>query len=400
MSSSTAGSNQLQTWDEKISALTQRILALYEPPEFNVLRQLSDQPAGDAPSQTGADAGLRDAISAVCDALVLNLRLAEKVKAAKELRAKGPKLFQASPEPEIAAILTQPAVVVDPPELQNPSRFRLVARKYTLAELYDLLDTEVNQAAAVLTDATRKLRDSQQLLSAVELEMKQARQNVSQAGLDDEQLDLLQTQLRSSCLKLAQDPLSEAIRLDVRNGITDLKTLAQERIDAAQRLAELRDEATRLDAELREKCRRCQQVFVDRLARVQVHSGAYPPIPEDDIRNLADRLRPLVAPKQNAQEIILPLLQDWLAIAKSALEKTEQSIQKNQAYLDLRLELRGLLSALTAKAAVLDKAEDRQISELLDQAHANLYQRPSPIELARELLSRVERALNQVNPTD
>ena len=150
---------------------------------------------------------------------------------------------------------------------------------------------------------------------------------------------------------------------------------------------------------LKEKQRQAQQVFADRLVRVQVHSGAYPPLPEDDIKNLADRLMPLLAPNEDIREAI-SLLQNWMATAKSALEKTEQSLQKNQTHLDHRLELRGLLSALTAKASALAKAEDRQISGMLNQAHTLLYQRPSPIELARELLSQVERALNQVHPSD
>jgi F0F1-type ATP synthase membrane subunit b/b' len=399
MPSSTAGSNQLQTWDDKISAFTQRILALYEPTEFHVLRQLCGESAGNASSETSAVPGLREAVTAVCDALVLNLRLVEKINAAKGLRAKAPKLFQTSPEPEIETILTRPVVEVDPAELQNPALFHLAARKYALPELYDLLDGQVNRAAAVLTDATRKLRDSQELLSTVELEMKQARQSLSQDGLDHTQLDLFQTQLRSRCVKLAQDPLCELFRIETRDGITDFKTFVQERIEAVNRLAELQNDATRLNSELKEKQRQAQQVFADRLVRVQVHAGAYPPLLEDDIKNFADRLRALLAPNEDIQEVI-SLLQNWVVTAKSALEKTEQSLQKNQAYLDHRLELRGLLSALTAKAAALDKAEDRQISGMLNQAHTLLYQRPSPIELARELLSQVERALNQVHPSD
>jgi hypothetical protein len=399
MSSPTAGSNQLQAWDEKISSLTQRILALYEPPEFNVLRQLSDQSGAEAPPQSGADQGLREAVTTVCDALVLNLRLTEKIKTAKELRAKTPKLFQTSPEPEIATILTRPVVAVDPAELQDPGLFHLEARKYALPELYHLLDAQMNHAAAVLTEATRRLRDSQQLLATVEIEMKNARRGLSQAGHEDSELDPLHSQLRSLSIKLAQDPLSESLRIEIRNGIADFKARAQERIEAASRLTVLQTDSTRLDEELRQKQRQAQQVFADRLARVQVHSGAYPPPAEDDIKNLADRLRPLMAQKQDAWEAI-PLLRDWLVSAKSTLDKTEQSIEKNQAYLELRLELRGLLSALTAKAAALNKAEDRRISSLLDQAHAKLYQRPSPIELARELLSQVEQALNQVDPAD
>jgi hypothetical protein len=397
VSSSTTGSNQLQTWDDKISSLTQRILGVYEPPEFNTLRQLSDQASPDAAIQSGADPALRVAVAAVCDALVLNLRLVGKINEAKEFRAK-PKLFQNHSDPEIAAILTQPVIAVDPAELQNPGLFNLTARKYKLAEIYDLLDAQLGHATAILTDATRKLRDTQQLLFAAEDEAKRARQNLSQAGIRDPKIDGLQRQVNASCAKLAQDPLSEPLRSEVQSGIANFRTVVQERIEAVNRLAQLQNDATRLKAELQGKFRQAQQTFADRLARVQVHSGAYPPLSTTIINDLVDRLGPLATPNEDYREITAQLT-DWFADAKSAIQKTEESLQKNQGYLDLRLELRGLLSALTAKAAALNKAEDRRISGLLDEARTKLYQRPTPIELARELLSEIERALNQVHPT-
>ena len=396
--SSTAGSNQLQTWDDKISALTQRILALYEPTEFSVLRQLSDESASNAPAKTSP--ALREAVTTVCDALILNLRLVSKINEAKELHARPVRLFQNPPDAEIAAILTQPVIPIDPAELQNPGLFQLTARKYTLEEIYGLLDAQLGPAAAVLTDATSKLRDNIEFLSTVEDQLKRNRESLRQAGLEEDTvLGRRQTQIYSSCEKLAQDPLSETLRTEVQSGLTNLETEVQERVQEARWLTQLQNEATRLAAELGEKSRQAQQIFADRLERVQVHSGAYPPLPEEDIKNLADRLQPLLERTDSRREAIA-LLQTWLAAAKSALKKTEQSLQKNQEYLDLRVELRGLLSVLTVKASALHRAEDRQISGVLNQAHRELYRRPSPIELARELLSQVERALNQVNPTD
>jgi hypothetical protein len=397
VSSSTTVSNQLQTWDDKISSLTQRILGVYEPSEFNTLRQLSDEASPDAATQSGTDPALRVAVTAVCDALVLNLRLVGKINEAKELRAK-PKLFQNHSDPEIAAILTQPVIAVDPAELQNPGLFNLTTRKYKLAEIYDLIDAQLGHATAILTDATRRLRDSQQLLFAAEDESKRARQNLTQAGIRDPQIDGLQRQVNASCAKLAQDPLSEPLRAEAQNGIANFRTAVQERIEAANRLAQLQNDATRLKTELQEKFLQAQQIFTDRLARVQVHSGAYPPLSATMINDLVDRLGPLATPNEDYRAITAQLL-DWLTAAKSAIQKTEESLQKNQGYLDLRLELRGLLSALAAKAAALNQAEDRHISGLLDEARTKLYQRPTPIELARELLSEIERALNQAHPT-
>jgi hypothetical protein len=295
--------NQLQKWDDKISALTQRILGIFEPPEFNTLRQLSDQAGGDTAAQAGADPALRQAVTIICDALVLNLRLVEKIREAKELREK-PKLFQNHADSEITAILTQPAIAVDPAELQNPGLFSLSARKYKLAEIYDLLDAQVAQAAAILTDATRKLRDTQQLLSAVQDETKRARQILSQAGIHDSQIDCLQSQLNASCAKFAQDPLSEPLRTEVQSRIANFKTLAQERIEAVNRVPQLQNDANRLNGELQDKHRRAQQAFADRLARVQVHSGAYPPLSEATIIDLADRLPFLLAPKELARDLL------------------------------------------------------------------------------------------------
>jgi hypothetical protein len=396
--SSTAGSNQLQAWDDKISALTQRILALYEPTEFGVLRQLSDQSGAAASTQISP--ALREAVTTVCDALILNLRLVSKINEAKELHAKPVRLFQNPPDAEIAEILTQPVIPIDPAELQNPVHFQLAARKYTLAEIYSLLDARLDPAAAVLTEATRKLRDNQQFLLTAEDQLKRNRDSLMQAGLDEDALlGLLQMEVHSSCERLAKEPLSETLRVEVQNGLTNFETEVQERVREVRWLAQLQNEATQLDAELQEKSGQAQRIFDDRLERVQVHSVAYPPLPEEDIKNLADRLRSLLKPTESRREAIA-LLQAWLAAAKSALEKTEKSLQKNKEYLDLRVELRGLLSALTVKASALTRAEDREISGMLNQAHRELYRRPSPIELARELLSQVERALNQVNPTD
>jgi hypothetical protein len=112
--------NQLQEWDDKISALTQRILGIYEPPEFNTLRQLSDQAGAETAAQAGTDPALRHAVTIVCDALVLNLRLVEKIREAKELREK-PKLFQNHADSEITAILTQPAIAVTQRSCKTPA---------------------------------------------------------------------------------------------------------------------------------------------------------------------------------------------------------------------------------------------------------------------------------------
>jgi chromosome segregation ATPase len=389
--------SHLEAWEEKVSALAQRILSVYEPPEFNTLRQLSDQPDANAAGESGADPSLRLAVSAICDALVLNLRLVEKIKEAKELRAK-PKPFQNHWDAEVATILTQPVIPVNPAELQNPGLFKLTSHKYKLGEIYDLLDMQVGQAAAILTEATRKLRDTQDLLAATQDEMKRGRQDLSRAGIADPQIDGLQNQLNACCARLAQDPLSEPLRTEVQSRIANFKTVIEARVEAVNRVGQLQNAATRLSADLQEKHRQAQQSFADRLARVQVHSGAYPPLPEATINDLAGRLAGLLAPSEDYQGVTSQLT-DWLADANSAIQKSEESRQKNKDYLDLRLELRGLLTALAAKAVALNKAEDRQISALLDQAHTKLYQRPTPIELARELLSQVERALNQVHPT-
>ncbi len=85
----------------------------------------------------------------------------------------------------------------------------------------------------------------------------------------------------------------------------------------------------------------------------------------------------------------------WLEAAHRHLTHDQTVLRDNQALLDERLELRGRLDALTAKAAGCGLAEDPLLAVDAQSARALLYRRPTPLEEARQLVARYQASLNE-----
>jgi hypothetical protein len=91
---------------------------------------------------------------------------------------------------------------------------------------------------------------------------------------------------------------------------------------------------------------------------------------------------------------VLVGLENWTAKVKEYNAKVQQAYAANQAPLEMRLELRGRLDALQAKALARRLAEDTVLSELAQQAKKLLFTRPTPLAEASELVSKYEKRLN------
>ncbi len=87
-------------------------------------------------------------------------------------------------------------------------------------------------------------------------------------------------------------------------------------------------------------------------------------------------------------------LENWTAKVKEYSAIAEKAYAANQAPLDTRLELRGRLDALQAKALARGLAEDAALSQLAQQAKQLLFTRPTPLAEAIELVSKYEKKLN------
>jgi hypothetical protein len=67
----------------------------------------------------------------------------------------------------------------------------------------------------------------------------------------------------------------------------------------------------------------------------------------------------------------------------------------NRAPLELRIELRGRLDALKAKARAYGVAENPELTRLAEEAYGLLHSRPTPMDRAEVSVSEYERALTE-----
>ena len=85
-----------------------------------------------------------------------------------------------------------------------------------------------------------------------------------------------------------------------------------------------------------------------------------------------------------------------MEMAKFAIAQdvTTAAITAATQALDRRLELRGRLHALQAKAQARGRIEDVGLVEIADQIHQILFNRPSDLDQAEQLLIQYDRHLN------
>jgi hypothetical protein len=85
----------------------------------------------------------------------------------------------------------------------------------------------------------------------------------------------------------------------------------------------------------------------------------------------------------------------WHARADALLDQARAAVAANRAPVLARNELRGRLDAYSAKAARLRLVERSDVAELRDQARRALFEAPTDLARAEELLVRLQRALSE-----
>ncbi len=88
-------------------------------------------------------------------------------------------------------------------------------------------------------------------------------------------------------------------------------------------------------------------------------------------------------------------LQNWNSAARECVSDLQRIHTGNSGPLELRKELRGRLNALKAKAQAYGVEEDASLRELAGEAEALLYNRPTPIDRAEQMVTRYQSLLNE-----
>jgi hypothetical protein len=114
------------------------------------------------------------------------------------------------------------------------------------------------------------------------------------------------------------------------------------------------------------------------------------------ITTLADWLRNLETKfSQGSVQTVAIALQNWLIKAAQIRQANQDILDYQRGRLQLRLELRGRLLALKSKAVAKNRSEDPILINIAEQANALLYCRPTPVEVAADLVLQYERRLNE-----
>ncbi len=114
-----------------------------------------------------------------------------------------------------------------------------------------------------------------------------------------------------------------------------------------------------------------------------------------EITTLADWLQNLETKfGQGSLQTVAIALQNWLVKAGQIRQEIQDNLDYQRGRLQLRLELRGRLLALKSKAVAKCRSEDPILINIAQRAEALLHRRPTPIDVAADLVVQYERRLN------
>ena len=175
---------------------------------------------------------------------------------------------------------------------------------------------------------------------------------------------------------------------------------------AAEQVAKLRAGRDNLDADLSST----EQLLASlRLLRAQAEAaaseaGAKVVDPENLVRvpaaavldgpsGLAERLDELFTTSTASWAQRRALLDSWLGTARKLERQLQKAATANRGPLDRRDALRGRLRAYQAKMAAVGKAEDMELTEIVDAARSELFTAPTDLTAATAAIDELARRL-------
>lgn len=205
------------------------------------------------------------------------------------------------------------------------------------------------------------------------------------------QLDGWMTELDELCGRLATDPLSvDAGSLEriedeqsrvahERAAVNELRrTWPQAAIAARSRLDRLEALVDSTAVQHRETARR-------------VVGAVGVPVARDALSYALDRIED--AARDGQWAVVSSELDRWSATVETTNREVRDGAAADLALLEDRRQLRGLLDAYIAKARALGRLEEAGVGHLLAAAQDELYQAPTDLDHATELLQQLQRAL-------
>jgi hypothetical protein len=386
-------------WMEKIAAVNQNLLDLYDLPAYQRVQGTGNPPtvlSGISQQQVST------ALTAI-DCLFADLELlTAAIDRARKMRQELPAIFISEDRleeiyqlfvgrsiqlPFIQTPLAQRDLLSSNRQILSVAPLELLDQmisNFTIArDILVAVEAAWNQLESKLIIAHNALLELQQLAQKLQIPTSPA-------------LTLAQTNFDNLHAQIDQDPLgvSQTFTQDltplINNTRCELESLAKLRQDlqtafvtAHQRMQQLRA----IDQEAIAAYTESQTKIGHNLPRMF--------IPAEEITALEQWLERLETKFRSG--IILPIqvgLANWTTRIEAYTIAARSALTANRLPLDTRNELRGRLDALTAKALGKGRAEDPVLADLAVRARLTLFSSPTDLDLCKDLVIKYEQRLS------
>lgn len=389
---------------DEIDELLQRYSAAENRIASN-LHELQDHAAYDLLRNGAVDgstaAQLGPAVAAADQLWDMFSQLRDALSRARRLRGTDRRMNDRQRAP-IIEILTGPSILVE--TVVTPLSERGLfdessnERRITIERLLD----DMRAAYEPLRDGVAAIhavhRNLLPRLDAAEVTIAAAARSATELGIVEPEVETARRRLETVRSLMLDDPLAlapdEGERLD-----------RQVRL-AAGRVADVRRGRDRLEsdlasmaglvAEVRTLRARAATALAEATAKIAgpAHLVRVPPVAAIDGPNgLAARSKAIIDDPSPSWQQRRARLDKWLLVARRLRDQLAAAEASNRVGLQRRDELRGLLTAYRAKMAGTGKAEHRAAFEVADEAHNELYTRPTNLARAEQLLGELARTV-------
>ena len=392
----------LNEWRQKVDAANQNLLELYDLPAYQRVSGMGNPPTdlmGTSQQRVG------EALTAI-ERLFEDLELLNQtIDRARKLRQELPSLFINQDRlQEIYQLLTGASIQIQ--SIQTPLAQRdlltpnLQVRSISATDLLGRMMAEFRIAADTLvavdlawTRLASQLVASQQELIALQQLAQQLQVPVSAA------LNTAQANFSKLQLEIDRDPLGVEVTIDrdlkplLSATRRELESLAQQRQQLRADLAT----AARQIQELRQLNREAIAAVSETQAKIKHDLPLGALVPAAEIVAMEQWLARLVATCEAGKFVPASVgLANWGQKIAEYLSAARAALAANRLPLATRLELRGRVDALEAKALAKGKAEDPVLADLAVRSHQALYSSPTDLTMAIDLVKQYELRLNRL----
>ncbi len=329
--------------------------------------------------------------------------LSQTIDKARSLRAAMPRFLGADQKAqEIFQLLNQASiqlpVVITPLAQRELLTAAETTRKITPLQLLVAMVNTFQVVKEAILAVDRVWSDLEPQLGFAEAEIADLQRQGEFFGIIDlRELELSRQTLACLRDRIESDPLGTSTSFDeINRQITKMRADIEQFVQAKvklkdgfinahgllQQLITLNQEAIATFAEIQEKVSDCTSIA--------------PPLPLEQIEAMGQWLQRLETKlKEGLTSPVSIGLENFTAKVNEYIEIEKHAIAVNSLPIKTRLELRGRMDALKAKATAKGYAEDMQLAKLAEQAKQLLYTRPTPLKQAEEAVRQYEILLNR-----